>query len=242
MKLFDAIFQILIHQDKKLTLGGDLDIYTITSKDDRDNTEEIFYYLEFEHNADKSWASEKHHPTRKQIEEHLTKIILEGEKRAKEIADFLNKNLKKSDNPLASGKSILEVLKKDHPDVVKKVETYKTTKGLKDGAADLIIEVLKKKGPREKIGRGDKETYEEFWYEEGDNKFHYQEGSTLAYGHPDLEKTFDEKEFRKFLKDMWIDVKDGFVTGRGHVGMFMPYWLKERGFGTIREYIESKKK
>ncbi|MDP4008624.1 MAG: hypothetical protein Q8P68_05540 [Candidatus Peregrinibacteria bacterium] len=242
MKLFDAIFQILLKQEKKLILGGDLYIYIIVSRDDKYGTEKVSYYLEFEHNADKSWAAEEHHPTRRQIEEHLTKIILERDERTKEIADFLNKNSKKSDNPLKDGGSILEVLKRDHPETVKMVETYGTTKKLKDAAAELIIEVLKARGDSEKIGSSDKETYEEFWYEEADNKFHYQEGDALAYGHPNFEKTFDEKEFRKFLKDIWIDVKDGFVTGRGNVGIFMPYWLKERGVESLREYIESKKK
>lgn len=244
MKLFDAIFKVLINQEEKLLLGTDLEIYAIKNEEEPKNPH---LYLNFEHNGDRSWAMERHHPTRQQIEEHLTKIILEEETRTQEIANFLNQHLKPEENPLSSGKTIREILKKDHPEIIDTVETHSSSKELKDAAADLIIEVLKEKaqGPKfnQKLGRGDKETYEEFWYEEESDIFRYEEGSTLAYGYPEHEEAFNsEEEFKKFLKKGWIEVKDGIVTGRGNPTGFIPYWLTDMGLGSLREYIEKKKR
>ena len=133
-----------------------------------------------------------------------------------------------------------KVLKKDHPKIVKIVEKYSDVQELKDGTAELIIEILKKK--KRKLGRGDKESYEEFWYL-GDGRFHYEEGDTLGYGHPHHEEIFQsEEKFKEFLKRRWIQVKDGIITGPGQPTMFIPYWLKDMGLGSIREYIEAQKK
>jgi len=215
-----------------------LTIHAILSKGDKE--EDVHLYLSFEHNRDRSWASEQHHPTRRQIEEHLTQIILEEKTRTKQIATFLTKHLPAKENPVSHGKSIQKVLKKDHPKIVKIVEKYSDVQELKDGTAELIIEILKKK--KRKLGRGDKESYEEFWYL-GDGRFHYEEGDTLGYGHPHHEEIFQsEEKFKEFLKRRWIQVKDGIITGPGQPTMFIPYWLKDMGLGSIREYIEAQKK
>lgn len=235
MKLFDTIFHLLIDKGGKITPNTDTEIFAIKSG------KSIFLYLNFEFNQNHTYASEQHHPTKEQLKEYLGRFILNEDPRASEIEKFLNKNLEAEKNPLKNGDSLKSILEKEEPLLCKRI---RSNANLLEAAIDLIVEKLEEKASTSqicnKLGRGDKETYEEFWYEDG--KFHYQEGDTLAYGHPDFKQTFESKEeLKKFFKDRgWVGVKDGIVCGRGSITSFIPFWLEELKMQSLYDYIEAR--
>lgn len=237
MKLFDTLFTILLEQSKTLTIGEDFNISALKNNDD---PEHPHYYLDFKYNPPKSYTSEKYHPTRGQIEELLAKLILDNDPRIHTLETFLQTN---TPHTIPPQEPLITRLKKDHPDIIKKITTYPDDETLIDAAIDLILEVLKtpEGSNTRKLGRGDKESYEQFKYIKESNRFHYEEGDPAAYGHPDHEETFAEPEFREFLKKKgWITIRDGFVLGKGELS-YMKFWLEKRNMATLRDYLHSQK-
>ena len=224
MKLFETILDLLVSKDKKLLLGDDR-IYAIKGSD------KVRYYHNFECHEN-GYCSEQHYPTRTEIEEWLAWIILNNDPRVAILIEFLNSNLTGAKNPLSRG-ALQEVLAKDHPDIIKRIQIY-SDEDLKNAAMELVIKTLKRGGAG--LGRGDKETYENLKYEGG--IFVFEEGDSLCSEPEHIEKFETEETFKTFMRrEGWIKIKNGMVTGRGNPTSFIPFWLESEGVGSLREYI-----
>ena len=103
-----------------------------------------------------------------------------------------------------------------------------------NAAMELVIKAVKKGG--EGLGRGDKETYENLKFKNG--VFIYEGGDVLC-SEPEFSEKFEtEDAFKEFMiKNRWVVIKNGMVTGRGNPTSYISFWLEAEGVGSLREYI-----
>ena len=127
----------MLEQKERLHLDKYTEIHAI-KKDDEDHS----YYIN-RSSTPRKYINESAYPTRQVIEEYLTYLILQNNRKTKRIAKFLSQLDEESKNPLhASKETLQEILLTDHPEIVERVQKY-TKEQLLEAGVQIALSILK---------------------------------------------------------------------------------------------------
>jgi len=170
--------------------------------------------------------------SRDEVLEYLAWVALCDPGRAQALETWLRSRLSSEDLGLDQGVSLVEVLRREDPALVGRVERFPA---LLEPAAQLVVELLER---GDRFGCGNRESYENLYLQ--GSCFCWEAGDPLASGPDQTLRLDSQAACVQFLKrDGWLTFEGGLLRGRGDLPWKLRHFVhQEARCASLRLYLE----